>query len=172
MAKKKKEKAEGGQEGKGTKELKIISVSVVRPEQVVRNPRQMGLLYIIDKLGPTHERTLQHIVYELQTEYGVDFGYDFRKIGNTPYSPQLKTDIVQLLYVGFIETEPSLYRKLRTTSTGKDALEKHGAPPKVVETLNANFEALRNKTSMLDEQLDLEIRKRMQLSRPRRRFPF
>jgi len=171
MAKKrKKEGGEGGQEGKGTKELKIVSVSVVKPEQVVKNPRQMGLLYVIDKLGPTHEKTLQHIVYDLQEEYGVDFGYDFRKIGNTPYSPMLKNDLVQLLYVGFVETEPGLYRKLRTTNTGKDALEKHGAPPKVAEALKNNFETLRNKASMIDEQLDLEIKRRM--SRPRRRFPF
>ncbi len=172
MAKKKrKEGGEGQQEGKGTKDLKIVSVAVVKPEQVVKNPRQMALLYVIARLGPTHEKTLQHILYDLQEEYGVDLGYEFRKVGNTPYSPQLKTDIVQLLYVGFIETEPGLYRKIRVTGQGKDVLDKHGAPPKLVETVNSNFEALRNKASMLDEQLDLEIRRRFQLQRPRRRFP-
>ncbi len=171
--KKKKEGGEKQQEGKGTKDLKIVSVSVVKPEQVIRNPRQMALLFVIDKLGPTHEKTLQHILYDLQEEYGVDLGYDFKKIGNTPYSPILKNDIVQLLYVGFIETEPNLYRKLRTTNTGKDVLEKHTPPAKVVEVVNANFEALRNKASMLDSQLDLEIRRRMQLQmQRRRRFPF
>ncbi len=169
MAKKKKE-AGGQQEGKGGKELKIISVQVVTPEAVMRNPRQMGLLYIIDRLGPTHEKTLQHIVYMIQEELGVNLGYDFRKVGNTPYSPTLKTDIVALLYVGFIETEPGIYRKLRTTGAGKDALEAQGPPAGLVETINSNFEALRNKASILDSELDLEIRKRFRfMQRPRRR---
>ncbi len=171
MAKKKRDSG-GGQEGKGGKELKIISVQVVTPDQVVKNPRQMGLLYIIDRLGPTHEKTLQHIVYIIQEDYNVDLGYQFRKIGNTPYSPQLKADLTALLYVGFVETEPSLYRKLRTTSSGKDALEKNSPPPGLVEAIKNNFEALRNKASILDSELDLEIRKRMRETARRRRSLF
>ncbi len=165
-----KKKKEGGQqEGKGGKELKIISVQVVTPEQVKKNPRQLGLLYIIDRLGPTHEKTLQNIVYIIQEELGVDLGYEFRKIGNTPYSPQLKSDITSLLYVGFIETEPSLYRKIRSTSSGKDALESSQPPPGLIEAIKNNFEILRNKASILDSELDLEIRKRMKMTSRRRR---
>jgi len=171
MAKKKKE-ASSGQEGKGGKELKIISVQVVTPEQVAKNQRQMSLLYIIDKLGPTHEKTLQHIVYMLQEEFNVDLGYEFRKVGNTPYSPLLKSDLTALLYVGFVETEPSLYRKLRTTSQGKDKLEKNPPPPGLVEAVKNNFEALRNKASILDSELDLEIKKRMRETTRRRRSFF
>ena len=171
MAKKKKETG-GQQEGK-SKDIKIISIQVVRPEDVLRNPRQLGLLYIIDRLGPTHEKTLQHLVFTIQDEYGMDLGYEFRKVGNTPYSPQLKSDIVALLYVGFIETEPGIYRKLRTTSQGKDALEKQPPPAGVVEVVNKNFEALRNKASIIDSELDLEIRRKYRtIQRARRRFPF
>ncbi|MEB3806193.1 MAG: hypothetical protein GSR73_01575 [Desulfurococcales archaeon] len=168
---KKKEKTGGQQESKGQKELKIISVQVVTPEAVMKNPRQIGLLYIIDKLGPTHEKTLQHIVYLIQEELDIGLGYDFRKVGDTPYSPQLKSDLVALLYVGFIETEPGLYRKLRTTSSGKDALEKAQPPAGLVEAIQSNFEKLRNKASILDSELDLEIRKRMRgLGARRRRY--
>lgn len=169
---KKKEKSGGQQEGKGTKDLKIISVQVVTPEAVMRNPRQMALLYIIDRLGPTHEKTLQHIAYVIQEELNVSLGYDFRKVGNTPYSPQLKSDLVSLLYVGFVENEPGLYRKLRTTSSGKDALEKAAPPAGLVEAINSNFEMLRNKASILDSELDLEIRKRMKGLRGSRRRSF
>jgi len=172
MAKKKKD-AGGQQEGKGSKDVKLVSVQVVKPEDVLRNPRQMALLYIIDRLGPTHEKTLQQLVYTIQDEYGLDLGYEFRKVGNIPYSQQLKTDIVALLYVGFVETEPKPYRKLRTTSQGKDALDKQGPPPGLVDVLNKNFEALRNKASILDSELDLEIRRKYRgLGQSRRRFPF
>lgn len=169
---KKKDKGGGQQEGKGTKELKIVSVQVVTPDAVMKNPRQMGLLYIIDRLGPTHEKTLQHITYIIQEELNAGLGYDFRKVGNTPYSPQLKSDLVALLYVGFVETEPGLFRKLRTTSSGKDALEKVAPPAGLVETINSNFELLRNKASILDSELDLEIRKRMRGLVGRRRSFF
>lgn len=168
---KKKDKGEK-KEGKGTKELKIVSVQVVTPEAVMKNPRQMGLLYIIDRLGPTHEKTLQHIAYIIQKELNVDLGYDFKQVGNTPYSPKLKSDLVALLYVGFAETEPGLYRKLRTTSSGKDALEKVSPPAGLVETINSNFEMLRNKSSILDSELDLEIRKRTRRLSGRRRSFF
>lgn len=173
MAKKKEQAAGGGQEeGKSGKELKIMSVQVVTPESVTRNPRQMSLLYIIDKLGPTHEKTLHHLVSMIQEELRVDLGYEFKKVGSTPYSTQLKSDVVALLYVGFIEAEPGLYRKLRATSTGKDALERATPPAGLVDALKSNFEMLRNKTSILDGELDLEIRKRVGGLAGRRRSYF
>lgn len=155
-----------------TKELKIITVQVVTRDRVVKNPRQMGLLYVIDVFGPLHERTLQEIVYDLQ-QSGADFGYDFKVVGGVPYSPTLKSDVSALLYVGFIETNPRLNRKLQTTNDGKDALEKYGAPPGIVEVVKRNFEAIKNKASMINSRIDFELtRKLREISRPRRRFPF
>ena len=155
-----------------TKELKIITVQVVTRDRVVKNPRQMGLLYVIDVFGPLHERTLQEIVYDLQ-QNGADFGYDFKVVGGVPYSPTLKSDVSALLYVGFIETNPRLNRKLQTTHDGKDALEKYGAPPGIVEVVKRNFEAIKNKASMINSRIDFELtRKLREISRPRRRFPF
>ncbi len=167
---KKKEKTGGGEKEKAGKELKIVTVHVITPDKVLSNERQMSLLYIIDKLGPIHEKTLQHIVYELKNDYGVDLGYNMRKIGSVPYSPELKSDIVALLYVGFIETEPNMYRKIRITSKGKDALETKKPPAGVVSAIEKNYEAIKNRASMLDSMQDAEIRRLMRtMQKPRRR---
>ena len=169
MARKREEKK--GEEGK-SKELKIVTVQVVTPEKVMQNKRQMGLLYLIDALGPLHERTLTEVTYILQDK-GLDLVYDFRKVGNNIYSQSLKNDLVTLMYVGFLETEPGLYRKLRTTSQGKAALEKSGAPQGIVEFVKVHFEELRNRVSLVDAEIDKEIRDRLRLvSRPRRRQGF
>jgi hypothetical protein len=171
LAKKKKvAQASGESGGKGTKELKIITVQVVTKDKVLENPRQMALLYIIDKFGPLHERTLHHLVKDIQ-DLGFDLGYKFNVIGGTPYSQELKSDLVALLYVGFAETEPSMYRKLRVTSEGKGALEKKAPPQGLADIIEKNFERLRNKASLLDGQLDHEIRMRLrELSRRRSSF--
>jgi hypothetical protein len=168
LARKKQEKGGEG-EGKGGKELKIITVQVVTRDKVTRNDRQMSLLWIIDKFGPMHERTLQHLIHKIE-ELGADMGYkDFSLVGGVPYSPTLKSDIVALLYVGFVETEPNMYRKLRITNDGKDALEKYTVPAKLAETVSNNFEELRNMASLIDNQVDLQIRRRMiERRRPRR----
>ena len=170
MAKKKaQEKREGDQ--KASKELKIVTVQVVTRDKVIKNPRQMGLLYVIDTFGPLFERTLQEIVYDLQ-QAGADFGYDFRLVGGTPYSPLLKSDIAALLYVGFVETNPRLFRRLQTTNDGKDALEKHGPPAGVVTVVKQKFEEIKNKAAILDRQVELEVRRKTrEMARPRRRLP-
>lgn len=169
MARKREEKK--GEEGK-SKELKIVTVQVVTPEKVMQNRRQMSLLYIIDALGPLHERSLTEVAYVIQDK-GLDLGYDFRKVGNNIYSQSLKNDLVTLMYVGFLETEPGLYRKLKTTSQGKTALEKGGAPQGVADFIKAHFEELRNRVSLVDAEIDKEIRDRARLvSRPRRRPGF
>lgn len=168
MAKKKASQDSGGSSGKGTKELKIVTIQAVTRDKVVTNKRQMGLLYIIDRLGPIHERTLQQIAYDLQQE-GASLGYNFSVVGGTPYSPELKSDLVALMYVGFVETEPRMYRRIRITGDGKEALEKHNPPAGVVEILEKNFENLRNKASLLDSQINLEIRRKLEnMRRPRR----
>ncbi|GAB6148301.1 hypothetical protein [Stetteria hydrogenophila] len=172
MAKKKAGQEKKGGEQKGSKELKIVTIQVVTRDRVLRNPRQMGLLYVIDTFGPLFERTLQEVVYELQ-QAGADFGYDFKIIGGTPYSPTLKSDLSALLYVGFVEANPRLLRRLQTTNDGKEALEKHGAPQGLVSLVKQHFEQLKNKASLIDRQIELEVRRRMaETARPRRRFPF
>ncbi len=169
MARKKKgsqESSEAG--GKGSKELKIITVQVITKDKVMENSRQMSLLYLIDRFGPLHEKTLHYLVKDIQ-DLGFDMGYKFNVVGGVPFSQELKSDLVALLYVGFIETEPSMYRKIRVTNEGKDALEKKKVPPALIEIVDKNFERLRNRTSLLDGQLDHEIRMRMrELSRRRR----
>ena len=170
MAKKKREEGKTD-EGKG-KELKIVTIHVITRDKVLANERQVALLYLIDKFGPLHEKTLMDLVKNIQ-ELGYDMGYQFTVIGRYPYSPELKNDLTALMYVGFVETEPGMYRKLRTTSDGKDALEKAKVPQGLVDAVNKNFEDLRNKASMIDGELDLEIRKRFrELKRPRRRGLF
>lgn len=156
---------------KGSKELKIVTIQVVTRDKVLKNPRQMGLLYIIDAFGPLFERTLQEIAYDLQ-QAGADFGYDFKVVGGAPYSPMLKSDLSALLYVGFVETNPRLLRRLQVTNDGKDALENHGPPAGVVTVVKQRFEELRNKAAIIDRQVELEVRRRVrETARPRRRFP-
>lgn len=171
MARKKQERA-GESEAKTGKELKIITVQVVTKDRVLKNDRQMALLYLIDKFGPLHERTLQHLVHKIQ-ELGYDLGYrDFSVVGEVPYSPTLKSDIVALLYVGFVETEPSIYRKLRVTSDGKEVIERrYKAPEALDRVISENFEELRNLASLVDNQVDLQVRRRLrERRRPRRIF--
>ena len=166
MAKKKKE---AGEEKGGGKELKIVTIPAVKEEEVLRNDRAIALLYLIDRLGPIHEKTLHHIVGILKEEYNADIGYTVRKIGNRPYSPELKGDLVKLLYVGYVEREATIYKRLRTTSKGKDVLEKRKPPAVVVNVLEANFEPIKNKASMLDSAENAEIRRlRRNLERRRR----
>ncbi len=171
MAKKKREDSKQ-QESKGSKELKITTIHVVTPDKVLSNERQVSLLYLIDKFGPLHEKTIMKLVYMLN-EKGYNLGYNFRLVGDSPYSPELKNDLVALLYVGFIEAETTLYRKLRTTGEGKDALAKANVPKGLIDVINKNFEEFRNTASMVDSELDLQIRNRFrELQRGgRRRAP-
>lgn len=169
MAKKKKESKADSEAGK-TKDLKIITVQVVTRDRVVKNPRQMGLLYIIDKLGPIHEKTLQIITYEIQKK-GAQLGYNFTVVAGVPYSPEFRNDLVALTYVGFVEVNPRRNRKLQTTNDGKEALEKYGAPRSVIEVIENNFEELRNHATVIDAKIDMQVRKQRSTER-RDRFPF
>lgn len=169
MAKKKKK--EGAEEKGGGKELKIVTIPAVREEEVLRSDRAMSLLYLIDKIGPVHEKTLHHIIAMLKEEYGADLGYTIRKIGTRPYSPELKTDVTMLLYVGFVEKEPGIYKRLRITGKGKDVLEKRKPPAVVINVLEAHFEPIKNKASMLDSAENAEIRRLRRMMERRRRGP-
>ncbi len=161
--------AKADAEGGKSKELKIVSVQVITREKVVGNPRQMALLYLIDRLGPIYEKTLQHLAYEIQQK-GAQLGYNFKVVAGVPYSPEFKNDLIALSYVGFIEFNPS--KKLQTTSEGKDALEKHGAPKGVVEVVEKYFDEIRNQASMLDWKVEEGIRSLKRLRGQGGRRPF
>ncbi|GBF09086.1 hypothetical protein apy_08110 [Aeropyrum pernix] len=171
MARKRRESKKEGEGGEKSKDLKIISVEVVTRDKVVKNPRQMALLYLIDRLGPIHERTLQMIAHELQ-QRGAQLGYEFKIVAGVPYSPEFKNDLIALAYVGFVEVNPRRNRRLQTTNDGKEALEKHGAPKGVVEVLEKHYEEIRNIASLEDWKVDEHLKTIKQLKGARRREPF
>lgn len=161
----KKEEQKGGKQEATTKtkELKISAVQVVTREAVLKNQRQMSLLYIIDALGPMHERTVHEVVKRIQ-EMGAGMNYNFVKLGEDFHSPELKNDLISLTYVGFLETDIER-RKIRTTGDGKEALEKHGAPQGIVKLIEENKDVLKNAVILSDSKIDLEIRKRRETRR-------
>jgi len=158
LPKKEEQKGQAKQESGKTKELRITTVHVVTKDSIIKNQRQLSLLYIIDKLGPIHERTLHSIVKHIQ-ELGAPLGYNFVKVVDGLYSLELKNDLIALTYVGFIDTDP-LRRKYRTTSEGKEALEKHSVPPGVIKVLEENRENLKNLVALFDSQVDLQLRRK------------
>ncbi len=167
MPKKEEQKGQAKQEVGKSKELKIVTVQVVMRDKVVKNPRQMALLYIIDALGPMHERTLHDVVKHIQ-DLGGALGYEFKSLGVGLHSPELKNDLIALIYVGFVEVDP-VKRKVRSTGEGKEALEKYGAPPNVVRVVEENKVNLKNIVALFDSQVDMQLRRRVE--RPSRRFP-
>jgi len=78
-------------------------------------------------------------------------------VGQDPYSPALKSDVVALLYVGLLESEPR-YKKLVISSAGKEALEKVGAPKGLQDLVEASIKELKAKSSMMDARIDAEMR--------------
>lgn len=156
-----------------TKELKIITRHVVTIDDVAKDPRKLKLLYLVDTLGEISEKALQYLVYWLKTEKQLDLGYEFLVIGNVPSSKELKMDIVALLYVGALETNPR-NKKLRVTSVGKELLEKT-----VTENLKPEFDRvvaaakeLEAKVKSIDAEVELTIKMLRQSMRRRRRRRF
>ncbi len=156
-----------------TKELKIITRHVVTIDDVAKDPRKLKLLYLVDALGEISEKALQYLVYWLKTEKQLDLGYEFLVIGNVPSSKELKMDIVALLYVGALETNPR-NKKLRVTSVGKELLEKT-----VTENLKPEFDRvvaaakeLEAKVKSIDAEVELTIKMLRQSMRRRRRRRF
>ncbi|MEM0340716.1 MAG: hypothetical protein QXN05_05935 [Acidilobaceae archaeon] len=137
-----------------TKEFKLVSVQVVTRDKVLKNERQMTLLYIIDKIGPMYERTVYEIAKEVQ-ELGFPLGYTFKKVADSLYSPDLKSDLIALTYVGFLETDP-IKKKYRTTGQGKEALESFGVPEALASIIEKNKDKLKNLASLIDAQVELQ----------------
>ncbi len=156
-----------------SKELKIITKHVVTIDDVAKDPRKLKLLYLINALEEISEKALQYLVYWLKTEKQLDLGYEFLVIGNVPSSKELKTDIVALLYVGALETNPR-NKKLRVTSVGKELLEKT-----VTENMKPEFDRvvaaakeLEAKVKSIDAEVELTIKMLRQSMRRRRRRRF
>ncbi len=156
-----------------TKELKIITKHVVTIDDVAKDPRKLKLLYLVNALEEISEKALQYLIYWLKTEKQLDLGYEFLVIGNVPSSKDLKTDIVALLYVGALETNPR-NKKLRVTSIGKELLEKT-----VTENMKPEFDRvvaaakeLEAKVKSIDAEVELTIKMLRQSMRRRRRRRF
>ncbi len=156
-----------------TKELKIITKHVVTVDDVAKDPRKLKLLYLVNALEEISEKALQYLIYWLKTEKQLDLGYEFLVIGNVPSSKELKTDIVALLYVGALETNPR-NKKLRATSVGKELLEKT-----VTDNMKPEFDRvvaaakeLEAKVKSIDAEVELTIRMLRQSMRRRRRRRF
>ena len=156
-----------------TKELKIITKHVVTIDDVARDQRKLKLLYLVNALEEISEKALQYLIYWLKTEKQLDLGYEFLVIGNVPSSKELKTDIVALLYVGALETNPR-NKKLRVTSVGKELLEKT-----VTDNMKPEFDRvvaaakeLEAKVKSIDAEVELTIKMLKQSMRRRRRRRF
>jgi uncharacterized protein YwgA len=154
--------------GKG-KELKIVTRHVVTIDQVRGDKAKVRLLHTIKAYGEISEKALQHLVYEMK-EAGVDLGYDFTVIGNVPFSKKLREDIVALLYVGLLETNPK-NKKLRVTSMAvSDFLPTVPLPEEETKKIEETVEQLRSKVASIDAEVELAAMLGRRSRRRRRRF--
>ena len=147
------------------KELVIATRPVVTPQEVERDERKKKLLLVLKAMedqGGIYERSLINLVYWLKTEKELDLGYSFFLVGDTPTSKDLHEDIMALLYVGYIETDPRT-KKLRLTNDGKEFLEKKWFDKDLYEKIKAAVDDLKPKIAALDAQIELTTL----LSRPR-----
>ncbi len=152
------------------KELVIITRPAVTIDQVKNDPRKRALLAVFKALedqGGIYERSLAHLLYWLKTEKEIDLGYNFIVVGDTPTSKELHEDIVALLYVGLLETNPK-NKKLRLTSEGREFLSKVGLPAEW-ERMKQAIEDLKPKIAAIDAQLELTTML-MKPRAPRRRI--
>lgn len=150
-----------------SKELKIITKHVITIEDIKKDPRKIKLLYIINTLGGISEKALQHLIYYMK-EKDYDLGYNFIMLGTTPSSKDLHNDLVALLYVGLLETDPR--RKLLVTSMGKEFLQNHESAisEEEKEKIKSLVDELRIKIAPIDTEVELAYRTRK--SRKRRLF--
>ncbi|MET1128018.1 MAG: hypothetical protein ABWW70_01720 [Thermoproteota archaeon] len=149
------------------KELVIVTRPAVTPSQIEQDERKRNLLLLLSSMeeqGGVYERSLAHLVYWLQSEKGIDLGYNFTLVGDLPTSKELKEDLIALLYVGYAETDPRT-KKIRISSDGKEFLSKVGYDKNFYEQLRAAVDELRPKIAAIDMQIELTT----MLTRPRRR---
>ncbi len=138
------------------KELVIITRPAITLEQVKNDKRKRLLLAVLDLLNDmrgVYERTLAHLFYWLRQE-GIDLGYTFIMVGDTPTSRNLHEDVMALLYTGLAESDVRT-KKIRITSEGKEFLEKHPADPETLNMVKEAIEKLKPKIMALNAQLEL-----------------
>ncbi|MEB3772232.1 MAG: hypothetical protein GSR82_00970 [Desulfurococcales archaeon] len=142
---------------KGTKDFKLVTFKVVTLDQVLKNERLMTLLYLISKFKELNEKTVYHLVHEVQ-EKGLNLGYNFFIVGGHPNSKQLKDDLVALMYVDLIEADPRT-KKLRLTGQGLDVIEKYSSEmsPDKKSLIDNIVEEVKKKILVLDNEVDLEL---------------
>ena len=138
---------------KKSKEIKIETKHVVKPEDIVKNERIMKLLLIMDIYGDISEKGLINLVYELK-EQGYDLGYSFFKIGDTITSKQLREDMLSLLYVDFVETIGRA-KKLRVTGFGREALTKASLSEEERSKIKSLIDKIRPKIASIDAEVEL-----------------
>jgi hypothetical protein len=153
------------QPSKGTKDFKLVTFKVVTLDQVLKNERLMNLLYLLSKFKELNERTIYHLVHEVQ-EKGLNLGYSFFVVGGHPNSKQLKDDLVALMYVDLVEANPRT-KKVKLTGQGLDIIEGYTKElPADKKSLMDNIvDEIKKKITVLDNEVDLE----MALKRNRRR---
>ncbi|AWR97321.1 hypothetical protein DFR86_07005 [Acidianus sulfidivorans JP7] len=141
-----------------TKELKSVSKQVISPSVLKEDKRKLNLLYIIKALGSISERAIIALLYEA-SQKGLNLGYEFNVIGNNVFSPSLKEDITSLLYLGYIETDPT-NKKIKISSNGEEALEqnKSSIDENFKTQLNQILSELKTKITALDEEYTLKLR--------------
>ncbi len=151
-----------------SKELKIVTRHVVTLDQVKEDKTKLMLLHAIKAYGEITEKALQHLIHELQ-QFGVEMGYEFIMIGNTPSSKRLREDVVALLYVGLLETNPK-NKKLRLTSMAEsEFLPQVSLPEEDVKKISDAVEQARAKISAIDAEVELATMLERR-GRRRRRF--
>lgn len=151
-----------------SKELKIITRHVVTINDVLKDPRKIKILYLINEFEEMSEKALQYLVYWLKSEKNIDLGYDFLVIGNVPSSKDLKMDLVALLYVGALETNPK-NKKLRITSIGKELLGKVNLDKEELDKIATNAKEYEAKVKSIDAEVELTVKMLSSARRRRRR---
>ncbi|MEM3948653.1 MAG: hypothetical protein QXM76_03575 [Zestosphaera sp.] len=93
-----------------SKELRIVARPVATLDAVRKDPDKLKLLNIIGRLGAISERGLTNLVYLLVNEKKMGLKYTFIMVDQIPNSKELSEDVRLLLYLGLVETEPTLRR--------------------------------------------------------------
>jgi len=142
-----------------SKEVKIVTKHVVTPSDIEKNPRLITLLYIISLArNGISEKALVNLLYSMR-ESGVNLGYNFIVLGNTPTSKDLLGDLTLLKYAGLVEVSEN--KKLLITSLGKELLSKTlallGDQESAIKKL---YETLYPKVAPIDVEIDLKSRSR------------
>lgn len=147
-----------------SKELKISTKQVITPSAVKEDKRKIQLLFIIRQLNSISEKGLTYLLKELK-ERNLDLGYNFIDIGGNLNSPDLKEDIMALLYLGFVESDPT--KKLKLTTNGIEFLESSQIDDDFKNKINQILQQqeLKTKINAIDAEYSLKLRRERRMLR-------